>query len=83
MADVAELSSPSHPPWIVMVNVTARLALPKNRVVTLISSHANYEIKTKMIYVYNIILFYEKYSTLNLYSYKINRNTKLHLSMKQ
>ena len=44
----------------------ARAALPQIRVETLIGSQTNYEIKIT-IYVYKIIISYEKYSTLNLY----------------
>ena len=42
----------------------ARAALPQIRVETLIGSQANYEIKTKIaIYLYKIMISYEKYST--------------------
>ena len=45
-----------------------RAVLPQIRVDTLIGSQANYEIKIKItIYVYKIMIAYEKYSTLNLY----------------
>ena len=48
--------------------LTARAALPQIRVETLIGSQVNYEIEIKrMIYFYNIMISYEKYSTLNLY----------------
>ena len=48
--------------------LTARAALPQIRVETLIGSQANYEIKIKItIYFYKIMIFYERYSILNLY----------------
>ena len=57
--------------------------LPQIRVNMLIGSQANYEIKTKItIYFYKVMISYEKYSTLNLYSHKINRNIYLQLFIK-
>ena len=67
---MAALCSPSHPPGenMGLHFRAARAALPQIRVETLIGSQANYEIKMKItIYFYKIVIFYEKYSTLNLY----------------
>ena len=51
--------------------LTARAALPQIRLETLIGSQVNYGIKIKItIYFYNILIFYETYSTLNLYKNK-------------
>ena len=69
---------PPHGVWVTEANPPgervdlhfrpARAALPQIRVETLIGSQANYEIKFKItIYFYNIMISYEKYSTLNLY----------------
>ena len=47
--------------------LAARAALPQIRVETLIGSQINYEINIKItIYFNKIMIFYEKYSTLNL-----------------
>ena len=48
--------------------LTAKAALPKIRVNTLIGSQANYEIKIQItVYFYKIMISYGKYSTLNLH----------------
>ena len=68
LGEVAALLSPSHPPRerVGLHFGFARAALPQIRVETLIGSQANYEIKFKItIYFYNIMISYEKCSTLN------------------
>ena len=60
---MAALLSPSSQPGErdVLHLLTTRAALPQIRVVTLMGSHVNYEIKIQItIYFYKIIISYEK-----------------------
>ena len=62
-------------------DVATSAALPQNRV----KAQVKYKIETEIraYLLYKTILYYEKYSTLNLHSHKIYINTKLQLFMKQ
>ena len=66
---MAALLSPSTLPGETVLHLLpARATLPQIRVQTLIGSQANYEIKIEItIYLYKIMISYEKYSKLNLY----------------